>query len=372
MTDQLRWQEIGARLRQARLAAGYSQEQLGRLIDLDGNKVAKTESGVRHLQALELVQLTSVLGVPMSYFLTEPPAVLSHRTELVDEQDTDAARDTFRLETELAAWLRDVRQLMNLGTLAHTPPLRFDRPVCDANDARFAASWLRNSLGFATEPLGTMVDVAERAGQYILATDIRGEGASLIDGDVAVAVVSTHPEPARRRATAAHELGHMVLGDEYSSDLGVHSSREQREQVIDAFAAELLIPTSAFRKDRFGGRGDATRRELIKMSAQYRVSWSLTLRQAVQASAIEDRVRTGYLMSRAPTRAEIMQAVGWAPQPDFESVRVSPGVADAVLAAVQQRRITPKRAAELTRGQIDAADLDLLSGLDDAGDADEW
>jgi Zn-dependent peptidase ImmA (M78 family)/transcriptional regulator with XRE-family HTH domain len=370
MTDQLKWQEIGARLRQARLAAGYSQEELGRLIGLEANKIAKTESGVRHLQALELTQLTAVLGVPMSYFLAQPPAVLSHRTELVDEQDTDAARDTFRLETELAAWLRDVRQLMELGTLPRTPPLRFGQPVRDADVARVAASWLRGHLGLSVDPLGTLVEVAERAGQFILATDIRGEGASLIDGDVAVAIVSTHADPARRRATAAHELGHMVLGDEYSTDLGVHSSREQREQVIDAFAAEFLIPAAVFHKVELTGPEDAIRRELIKLSAQYRVSWSLTLRQAVQAACIEDRMRTGYLMSRAPTRAEIMQAVGWAPQPDFESIRVPPSVANAVLTAVQQHRITPKRAAELTRGQIDEADL--LSGLDVGGDADEW
>jgi hypothetical protein len=54
----------------------------------------------------------------------------------------------------------------------------------------------------------------------------------MVDSDVAVAVVSRRGDPGRRRATAAHELGHLVIGDEYSSDLGVHASRGDREALL--------------------------------------------------------------------------------------------------------------------------------------------
>jgi hypothetical protein len=84
----------------------------------------------------------------------------------------------------------------------------------------------------------------ERMGLFVAVVDLPGEGASILDGDLAAAVVSRLGDPGRRRATAAHELGHVLLGDEYSSDLGVHASRASREAVIDAFAAELLLPTA--------------------------------------------------------------------------------------------------------------------------------
>ena len=90
------------------------------------------------------------------------------------------------------------------------------------------------------------MEFSERCGQYVLVIDLPGDGASLIDGDIAVAVVSAKGDPGRRRATAAHELGHLVLGDEYSSDLAVHLSRADRESMINAFAAELLLPLAAF------------------------------------------------------------------------------------------------------------------------------
>ena len=149
----------------------------------------------------------------------------------------------------------------------------------------------------------------------------------------------------------------MVLGDEYSSDLGVHSSRDERERLIDAFAAEFLIPSKVFTELGSAGDADEVRPALVKLAAAYRVSWSLVLRQASASGAINEQVRAS-LRSRTPTRAEIMDAVGWVPQPDFESIRVAPGVARAVLTAVQQNAITPARAVELTRGQVVESDFE--------------
>ena len=155
----------------------------------------------------------------------------------------------------------------------------------------------------------------------------------------------------------------MLLGDEYSSDLGVHSPRDERERVIDAFAFEFLVPSrvpGSIIKPH--GTIDETRHELIGLAARYRVSWTLVIRQTALSGVIDDGTQSS-LARRVPTRAEFMKAVGWAPQPDLESVRVPPSVADAVLAAVQQHRITARRAAELTRGQL--SENDLLGDGDD-------
>lgn len=357
MTDALDWQEIGGRVRRARLAAALSQDQLGAKVGLDRTMIAKCEVGKRKLDALELTRLSTALGLPISYFLASQPAVLSRRAEVTDDAPTTAARDTFRLDAELANWLRDVRQLQGHGVLTPRSPVRFPEKVADAAGARRAAAWVREELRAEVRPLDTLVEVAEQVGQLILVTDIPGEGASVVDDDIAVAIVSTQSDPARRRATAAHELGHMVLGDEYSSDLGVHSSRDERERVIDAFAAEFLVPCNVFADMGAHRSAEDARPALVKLAAVYRVSWSLVLRQACVSGAITESVRNA-LMSRTPTKAEIMDAVGWLPQPDFESIRVPPSVARAVLTAVQQHAITPARAAELTRGQVSASDFE--------------
>jgi hypothetical protein len=195
--------------------------------------------------------------------------------------------------------------------------------------------------------------LCEKAGQFVLVTNLRGDGASAVDGELAAAVVSAHGDPGRRRATAAHELGHLVLGDEYSSDLGVHASRAEREAVIDAFAAELLLPIAVFKED-IGSDQPMTRDRLIHVAARYRISWSLTLRQAELAGG---QPTVGRWAQSNPTRAEFLDAVGWTPQPDLETIRVPPTYARAVLRACREGFITRQRTVELLYGEIQESDL---------------
>jgi transcriptional regulator with XRE-family HTH domain len=360
MADQLDWANVGARLRESRMAAGLSQEQLAQAVGLERTMVAKAEGGSRRLDALELSRIAAVLRLPLAHFLTRPPDVLSRRTELVDDADTEAARSSYILEAELASWLRDVRQLIDFGVLAHAKPMRYAGAITNAADARRAAIWLRGALGLGNEPIGPLLQVCESAGQLLLVADVPGEGASVFDGDVAVCVVSRRSDPGRRRSTAAHELGHLVIGDEYSTDLGVHSSREDRERAVDAFAAEFLLPAAAVRRAGSFSSTESARTALVHLAAIYRASWSLVLRQAELAEVIDRRQP---FASRLPTRAELMDAAGWAPEPDLERIRVSPSVAVAAMEAWRRGLITPGRASELTRGQISADDL--IAAIDD-------
>jgi transcriptional regulator with XRE-family HTH domain/Zn-dependent peptidase ImmA (M78 family) len=359
MASQEDWTSIGQRVREARLAARLSQEELGRRIGLDRTMIAKIEAGTRRIDAVELVRLGSCLDLPLSHFLYERPAVLSRRDVLLEEEATEAGRESFRLEAALTGWLRDVRQMQTLGVLGTRPIVTCQRRVDSDAAAREAAAWLRGRFDSGSDPIPSLMAVCERAGLFVAVVDLPGDGASVIDGDLAVAVVSRFGDPGRRRATAAHELGHVVLGDEYSSDLGVHASRADREAVIDAFAAEFLLPAAVITAARQTFSRDA----LVRIAATYRTSWSLAVRQAVRAGVL-DHSEASLWLPHTPTRAELLDATGWTPQPDLEWVRVPPGYAHAVLDARRQHLITTVRTVELMRGQIEEADLPPLDEED--------
>ncbi|MEU6023572.1 XRE family transcriptional regulator [Micromonospora sp. NPDC047134] len=353
--EQQDWQRIGEQVRQARMSLGVSQQDLADRVGLDRTMLAKVEAGTRRVDGVELARLSRALKVSMEYLIEPRPAVLSRRAVLLTEEtDTVAGRSSERLEIALAEWLRNVRQLVSIGTLQTHPVRQYPHAVTSEADARQAARWLRQQMGLDSEPIGSIMQLCERAGQWVLVADLPGDGASLIDGDLAVAVVSTEGDPGRRRTTAAHELGHLVIGDEYSNDLGVSASRADRELVIDAFAAELLLPIDALASARAAGQ--LTREVLINYAARYRTSWVLALRQAEQAQIIDAATRSAWSSPR-PTRAEFMEALGWAPQPDLAAVRVPPGYAHAVIEAWRGNRITRVRAIEMMYGQITDADL---------------
>lgn len=363
MAEEREWNEVGERVKRARIAAGVSQIELADAVGLDRTMINKVESGRRRLDAFELARIASRLSVPMRLLIEPWPQVLSHRAVLLieDETETAAARTTERLDGILASWITDIRQLIDLGVFR--PPRRRTCPdvVATAEDARKVAVWLRFEIGLDLDPVDTMTQVCEAAGQLVLVTTAPGDGASAVDGDVAASVVSITGDPGRRRSTAAHELGHLLLGDEYSSDLGIHASRSERESAIDAFAAELLLPVDALVP---GIRSaEPAREDLVRMAARYRTSWSLALKQAERSGLIDRSTRLRWNQSK-PTRVELSEAVGWAPQPDLEGVRVPPSYAHAVVAAWGDGLTTTARAVELMHGQIAPEDLEARNDQD--------
>jgi transcriptional regulator with XRE-family HTH domain len=350
MDETWSWSDVGRRVREARVAAGLSQDALGKKLGLGRTVVAKIESGAREIDALELAKLADVLALPLGHFLTEPPAVLSRRAELLDDTASQVAGQSYRLEAALQAWLADIRQLVDLGVLE--PPVHhpYPAPMKDDETARQAARWVRDCSGIGSAPIDTLMNVGQSMGQLVAVVEIPGDGASLIEGDLAAAVVSRMGDPGRRRTTAAHELGHFILGDEYSSDLGVHTSRDHREKIINSFAAELLLPVSVISERTVDGT--CSRQALVKLAAEYRTSWSLAVNQAVSAGLANPA-----LSKDRPTKAELQEAIGWAPQPDLESISVPPVFADAVLKAWRASLITAARAEEMMRGELSASDL---------------
>lgn len=130
---------------------------------------------------------------------------------------------------------------------------------------------------------------------------------------------------------------------------------------MDAFAAELLLPAEAMAK--VAKESPLDRQSLVRLAAEYRTSWSLTLRQAERATVI-NAAEKRKLNQSTPTKVEFQEALGWAPQPDLEGVRVPPRYADAAMTAWRDDLITTARLVETMHGQISATDLPPRDDLD--------
>lgn len=362
------WVDVGARVREARIAVGKTQAELAAALGLDRSMLSKIEAGDRKIDALELFRLSDEIGLPVHHFLFRPPAsVVSHRSAaLTEDTESDTARHAYLLDARLLSWLRDVRQLVELGTLTPRPLLELDRSIGDESSARAVAAQIRRRFGLGHDPIGPMTDFGEQLGVYLLAADIPGDGASLTDGDLSVGLVSTRGEPGRRRATAAHEVGHQLLGDEYSSDLGgVGASRVERERLITTFAAELLLPRDALAAEwPRGGTEEASRSVAVAVAARYRVSWTLVLRQAEAADLLPPS-RASRWGSARPTRTELLDAAGWEPRTDLDAGQSAPGYAHAVLLAYRRGLILGARAVEMLHGQFSEDDLPTPDEQDD-------
>jgi Zn-dependent peptidase ImmA (M78 family)/transcriptional regulator with XRE-family HTH domain len=358
------WQVLGERVRAARVAAALNQEDLASRIGLERTALVKIEAGSRRISAMELFRLVDTLGVPTSYFVEQPhAAAVSRRTALVDDPD-QADRARWRLDTALDAHARDVEQLVGYGLLAN-PDHRLPRSaVTSAEDASQLARAARTSGAFGDDPVGPLADSCEVFGLYLLVVDQDTDGASVLldgPGGVGAAVIGGRREPGRRRWTAAHELGHHLMGDEYHADVGVHSSRDDREKLIDAFASELLLPTNGLRRRWVAHQSSDERSRLIRIAAEFRASWTAVVDAAQRAELLSDD-SAHQLRADRPVKGDFLAVLGSEPMEDLQVRTTGSRWRQAAVEAYRRGVITAARAVELLHGALEQDELPAVTG----------
>ena len=367
MESVLGWQELGERVREARVAAGLSQTALAAQLGLDRTAVVRVESGQRQVSAFELFRLSDTLMVPAAYFLTRPlAAVRSKRTDLTDGAD-QVSRLAWQADVTLEAHVRDVEWLREGRRLPRPTTTVRPRPAADAVSAVRRAQEARRSMRLPSGPLGPLADVCEQFGLFLLVVghDIEGVSVQLdaTSPTVGIAVIGGQAPAGRRRWTAAHELGHHLLADEYHSDVGVAASRDAREKVVDAFAGEFLLPAADLRCEFPVGGADGPplsvaeiRDALIRIAGTYRVSWTAAVERASTAVALPSAVREA-LRSDVPVRGDFLRVLGHEPPEDLVVGTTGSGWRRAVLECQRDGLITAARAVELLHGALREEDF---------------
>ncbi|WP_079151739.1 helix-turn-helix domain-containing protein [Streptomyces sp. RTd22] len=361
------WAEVGERIAEARLAAGLSQGELASRVDLDRTAVVRIEAGERRITALELFRLAEALEVPLAHLVSRPPAPLVSRRSELEENADDASRARYRLDARLEEHARYAQWLVHHSFLKPPQlPAALKRSSADTADPVSLARTARKTVDTPSGPLGPLADVLEHLGLYLTVVDESAEGASLLQEGYGVAVISGQAAPGRRRWTAAHELGHHLLQDEYHSDAGIAASRDEREQVIDRFAEEFLLPAKdlidAWKATERGAKPQAI---MIDLAAAYRLSWSAVVNRARQLGMI-DNAEARRQKANTPTRGDFLAAHGNVPVPDLETGATGAQWRRAALAAWSKGAITAPRTVELLYNAVQEDELPSRNNLEES------
>lgn len=249
------YKQIGSRIRQAREALGYSQEELGQLLGYSATAIYYFENGIRKVKIEDLKRIAEILGKPIEYFLQEEPE---------DELTAILWRATQELPPAALHQLDDFLQALSKEEL---PPARI--PDLSGLKPFAAARKLLEETGF-TKPAIPVDKVAEMLGIAVRPwAFIDDVSAVLVRSSrfTAIAVNKAHPET-RRRFSIAHEIGHAVLGHaenlyiEFAGPGPLQDPSPQRleyEREANWFAADLLMPAETLREDYKRFKGDVAR-----------------------------------------------------------------------------------------------------------------
>jgi Zn-dependent peptidase ImmA (M78 family)/transcriptional regulator with XRE-family HTH domain len=347
------WEEVGARVALGRERAGFTQRELSERLGMDRSALTRVERGQRRLDVLELTRLAETLGRSVEWFVTATPsAILSHRSGLTSDQNAE------RLADQLELIWRDVELLVEVRSLA-LPGAALHSGVSSPSEAEAGAVEARRLLG-STGPIHDLQAAVETVGLLAFSLDL---GPAVVDGGyiradgIGIALVNGTADPGRRRFTLAHELGHHLLADEYTTDFGLGTSRSDREALIDTFAVHLLMPRRdvVSRWSELSAEHDDVRSRLIVLAAEYRVSWSAAVTHAASLDLIPYAEIESLRMSR-PKHADYF-ALKVRFTEELQPISLPPAYLQAVVRAYRRGLISVDRGVELLRRTVNADDL---------------
>lgn len=345
---------IGARIGDAREAAGLNQVELAAEIAIDRSALNKIERGARRVTAFELSEIARVLNRRMEWFLSEPtPSIVSHRErEGTSRRAIDASLEEVTREVEFVAAVGGKVALRDY----EAKPV----PTTPA-EAEALAMRVRSELAAGEEPIADLVTASEQLGLLAFSQPLGSESA---DGGSAllevggVAVINSTADVGRRRMTLAHEIGHYVVADEYAIDHSVLlGGNSDRESLLDRFARAVLCPADPTRTywDRRLELHDNLRSAALKSASHWRVDFATLARRLLDLEIV-DAIQAREIRSTRAVKADFIELDLHIPI-DLDGRSLPPSFELAVLALYRAETISSARAVQLLQGTYDDQDL---------------
>ena len=265
---------LGTRLRQARLAAGLSLEGLAGKLEhpISKQALSKYEKGLAQPTPTRISDIAQALNVTASSLLSEDAieiewvAYRKHARLSKARQNQLTAIAQQRLEAEFK-----LRSLFHLDDRHDLPgPIE----VRGVGDCENAAAALRMRWNLGDRPIDSLLGLIEERGGSVVGWqqewgfDARSGWA----GRSPLLLLNTAVPPDRLRFNAAHELGHLVM--ESTGD------GKTDEQFAHRFAAALLVPAEAARRELGTHRRGLDLHELGLLKQRWGLSMQAWIRRA--------------------------------------------------------------------------------------------
>ena len=266
--------ELASRLRAAREATGFSQEEVAAELGLSRSSVAQMELGNRAVSSLELDRLARLYGRDLRDFFAEAfepeeSLVAVFRAEAAAEED-DGVAEKVRWCIELA------RELANLEERLEIDRGRVQAPEYPASAPRSkwqavqqgvqAAEAERRRLELGDRPLGDVADLLESQGVRTALLELPDDvsGLTLMEPSLSFFVVANQDHKVtRRRFSWVHEYAHILFDRKLRGTVSRVSERSALAEVrANSFAAAFLLPEDgahAFVEELGKGRGSRQR-----------------------------------------------------------------------------------------------------------------
>ena len=230
--------------------SGASQGDFARTIGLDDSKLSKALGGTRRFSSLDLANIADTQKVTVDWLLTGQQPVLA----LAARSAGGSARRAIEQADEIAE-LRENAALIGFPQPWRpvVVPIHGGRWVDQGQALAEVALQRVHEAGYDGTEADLPTVVEEVFGADVAVTPLGPDfdGLSVSSDDVKLILLAATTMPARQRFTLAHELGHLLAGDDQEMlhvDPDIDDSARRRDVTevrANAFAAAFLMPAGA-------------------------------------------------------------------------------------------------------------------------------
>ena len=285
------------RLKSARKMKGWSLQDLADHLSVSISKQAlnKYESGAMQPSAEVLIALSRALEVKPDYFMREPVVleeVEFRKTPKLTARQEDSIKEQVR---EFLERYIEVENLLNIRVRFNNPVK--DIKIAEVEEVEAAALKIIDKWNLGFDPIPNVIEMLENNGVRVLEIDAPEafDGLSTWVGDIPVVVISKNFTIERKRFTALHELGHLVLNIEEGAD---------KEKICHAFAGALLLPDDSLEKLLGGHRNNIAPGELVSIKEQFGISMQAIMMRAKLKGIVDANAYRRFWTSIAGNKKE--------------------------------------------------------------------
>jgi Zn-dependent peptidase ImmA (M78 family)/DNA-binding XRE family transcriptional regulator len=274
------------RLKSARIQAALSQDQLVEKIGgiVSKNAISKYEKGQMMANGSILLALSKALNVKPDYFFRpftiEIEKVEFRKKKKLSQKEVNAIRQKV---TDIIERYVELEQFLNIESSFNNPLA--DSKINSADDIEKSANMLRTTWKLGMNALPNVIDLLEDKKIKVVEIDAPDEFdgfSGWADGKIPVIVINKNYNAERKRLTALHELGHLVL------NLSDEIDHKQKEKYCFQFAGAMLIPQSTMKEEIGTYRSSFSQPELIAIKETFGISIQAIMARAKDLGIVSE------------------------------------------------------------------------------------
>lgn len=283
------------RLKQARLMRGLSMDALSAKMGgagLSKQSICKYEKGKMMPDSRSLITLADALDVSVDYLFRPIKCTIDNfefrKKSSLGTKKIDSIKET--IKDKLERYI-EIENLLLLNTECNLSERYGNVEVMSESDVYNLSQKLRNDWKLGEDGLSNLIEVLEDNHIKVIEidNDKHFDGLSgYVNKSIPVIVLNDCFSNERKRFTALHELGHLVLA--FSPNI----EDKRKERMCDLFASELLISKETFMRLLGSNRRDISLQELIAIQRQFGISIDALMYKARQLNIITERRYTTF------------------------------------------------------------------------------